>query len=123
VSGATIVVRANFDRKVASRGDANDPQPGRWNPGPVAHALALAHHIDRKIRSGELSNYAHAAEVLGVTRARVSQITGLLLLAPEIQEAILNLPLVTKGRDPISERDLRAIAMEVDWERQMNRWR
>jgi predicted XRE-type DNA-binding protein len=38
--------------------------------------LALAHWIERAIEDGRLSNYAHAAAVLGVTRARVSQIVG-----------------------------------------------
>jgi len=123
VNGATIVVRANFDRKPAGRGEAKDPQPGRRNPGPVAHVLALAHHIERKIRDGELRDYAHAAEALGVSRARVSQIAALTLLVPTIQEAILELPLVTKGRERISERELRPIVTEPDWTRQLAAWR
>ena len=120
MSGATIVVRASFERKPAGRGEAKKPQPGRRNPGPVAHVLALAHLIERKIRDGELRDYSHAAKVLGVTRARVSQITGTLLLAPTIQEAILN-PL--PGRDPITERQLREIVAEPLWEKQMRLWR
>jgi len=43
-----------------------------------ARQLALAHWIERKIEAGELRNYAHAAAVLGVSRARVSQIVGML---------------------------------------------
>jgi hypothetical protein len=121
VSGATIVVRANFDRKPAGRGEAKkDSKLGRRSPG-VAHLLALAHHIDRKIRDCELRDYAHAAEVLGMTRARVSQICGLTLLAPAIQEAILNMP--DGRRDPVTERQLREIVAEPHWDRQMRLWR
>ena len=88
----------------------------------VARTLALAHRIDGMIRVGELRNLADAARSIGVTRARMTQIMNLLLLAPEIQEAILNLPLVTNGRDPVSERQLRPIAAESDWVRQLELW-
>ncbi len=88
----------------------------------VSRMLALAHKIDAKIRAGELRDLADAASSMELTRARVTQITNLLLLAPEIQTAILELPLVTSGRDPISERQLRPIVAEADWQRQMELW-
>ena len=84
--------------------------------------LALAHGIDGMIRAGELRNLADAARAIGVTRARMTQIMNLLLLAPTIQEAILNLPLVTNGRNPVSERALRRIVSEPDWQRQQELW-
>ncbi len=84
--------------------------------------LALAHKIDAKIRTGEFLGLADAGRAIGVTRARISQITKLLLLAPEIQEAILNFPSVTNRRDPVSERALRRIVAEPDWNRQMEMW-
>ena len=89
----------------------------------VARLLAVAHKIDGMIRRGKLCGLADAARSLGLTRARVTQITNLLQLAPEIQEAILDLPLVTNGRDPISERQLRQIAAESDWSKQLSMWR
>jgi hypothetical protein len=42
----------------------------------------------------------------------------MLNLAPDIQEKILFLPKTTKGRDPIREKDLRAIVAEPYWHRQ-----
>ncbi len=84
--------------------------------------LALAHKIDGMVRAGELRDLADAARAIGVTRARITQITNLLLLAPEIQEAILDLPPVTNGRDPVSERTLRRIVAEPDWNRQLEIW-
>ena len=72
---------------------------------------------------GELPHHlADAARGLGLTRARVSQITNLQLLAPEIQEAILDLPLVTNGRDPVTERQLRKIVAEPIWGQQVATW-
>ena len=88
----------------------------------VARMLALAHNIDQRIRGGELRGLADAARVIGVTRARMTQIASLLLLAPEIQEAIVDLPPVKNGRDPVSERALRRIVAESDWNRQLELW-
>jgi hypothetical protein len=88
----------------------------------VARTLALAHKIDEMIRAGELRDLANAARTIGVTRARMTQIMNLLLLAPEIQEAILDLPPVTNGRDPVSERALRAIVAEPEWDKQLRLW-
>jgi hypothetical protein len=85
--------------------------------------LALAHKIDAMIRAGELRDLAEAARSIGVSRARMSQIMNLLLLSPEIQEAILNLPPVTNRRDPVSERALRAIVAEPEWTKQLQTWR
>ena len=88
----------------------------------VVKTLALAHRIDAMIATGKFKDYVEAARALGLTRARVAQITSLLLLAPAIQEAILDLPLVT-GRDPVTERQLRPIVAEPDWSTQMKMWR
>ncbi len=88
----------------------------------VARTLALAHRIDAMIRTGELRDLADAARALGLSRARVTQLSALLLLAPEIQEAIFDLPPVTNGHDPVSERLLRRIVAEPDWNRQLELW-
>ena len=80
-------------------------RPTHRDTGRIPRAtrmLALAHKIDGMIRTGELRDLADAARAIGVTRARMTQIANLLLLAPEIQEAILDLPPVTNGRDPVS---------------------
>jgi hypothetical protein len=89
----------------------------------VARLLALAHEIERRIRTGELDDLAHAARVLGLTRARVTQMVNLTLLAPEIQEEILTTLQVTVGRDAVTERMLRSIVAEPVWERQFVAWR
>ena len=39
----------------------------------------------------------------------------LLTLAPDIQEAILFLPPVEDGKDPIAERDLRRVVAKLEW--------
>jgi hypothetical protein len=44
-------------------------------------------------------------------------------LVSDIQEAILFLPPVERGRDPVILAELQAIAAEVDWTKQRKVWR
>ena len=89
----------------------------------VARLLALAHHLEEQVRSGAVKDYAELASILGVTRARITQILNLLLLAPDIQEEIFLLPPVSKGRAPVAEHNLRRVAVEADWTKQREEWR
>jgi hypothetical protein len=62
------------------------------------------------------------ARALGFTRARVTQIMDLLLLAADIQEEILHIE-VAPGAQPISERALRdGVLKSLDWIEQKRRW-
>ena len=77
--------------------------------------MALAIKLDGLIRSGEVTSQRDLAAIAHVTPARVTQVLNLLHLAPDIQEALLNLPPVTSGRDPITEREIRPIATLTRW--------
>jgi len=55
----------------------------------AARNLALAHHIERLIERGELRDYAHAAQRLGITRARMTQVMNLFLLPIAEQEDLI----------------------------------
>ena len=81
----------------------------------IAKLMALAIRYEGFVRDGVVADYAELARLGHVTRARMSQITSLLLLAPEIQEALLFLPRVTSGKDPLTERELRPIVATPDW--------
>ena len=65
--------------------------------------MALALRFDDLLRRGELKDLADIALLGHVCRARATQITNLLMLAPDIQEALLFLPAVEEGRDPVNE--------------------
>ncbi len=69
----------------------------------MARQLALAHALQRRVDAGEFADHASMARALGFTRARISQMMDLLLLAPVVQEEILFLE-VPPGEQPISER-------------------
>ena len=101
------------------------PAPPRLDSGRLPRVvlqLALAHEIDRRLRTGEIPDLATVARRASLTRARITQILGLLLLAPDIQEAILSLPPFTRGRDPLPERALRPLVAEPDWNAQRRLW-
>lgn len=90
-------------------------------PARVARMLGLAHHIQRAIEAGTVPDQAAVARRLGLTRARVTQFLDLVLLALDIQEAILVLEAVD-GVEPITERALRAIARSPAWVEQRLGW-
>jgi len=83
----------------------------------------LALRFDGLVRAGLIADYATLAELGHVSRARISQIMNLLVLAPDIQEALLFLPRTERGRDPIHLRQLQPLAAVLDWGQQRNLWR
>jgi hypothetical protein len=85
--------------------------------------MALAIHLDRMIRDGIAADRAELAKLGHVTRARLTQIMNLLCLAPDIQEELLFLPAVERGREAVTEKQLRPIAGMEDWKRQRRRWK
>lgn len=76
--------------------------------------MALAIRFEQLGHDGVVADYAELARLGRVTRARMTQIMNLLGLAPDIQEAILFLPAVERGKDFVMERELRAVVREVD---------
>ncbi len=88
----------------------------------IARLMALAIHFDRLIRKGRVTDQSELAQLAHVTQPRMTQLMNLCHLAPDIQEALLHLPPVVSGRAWITERDLRPIAAEVDWQAQRALW-
>ena len=89
----------------------------------VAKLMAVAIRFEGLVKDGVVADYAELASLGHVSRARMSQIMNLLSLAPDIQEAILFLEPVERGKDPITERDLRLIVAIADWKKQRRMWR
>ena len=123
----TIHRRVHFHtagrRKVLREGPPAPQKPHPPGRIPrIARLMALAIHLEHLVRSGHVQDYAAVAKLGHVTRARVTQITHLALLAPDIQEAILFLPRVHRGRDPIIERGLRPIVAAAGWQKQRQMW-
>jgi len=83
--------------------------------------LALTIRIENMIERGDLPDRASAALHFGFTRARITQLLGLTLLAPDIQEELL-FRNVENGVEQITERTLRSIDAEAFWSQQRELW-
>jgi len=75
----------------------------------VAELLRKALAWRALLESGQVANQAEIARREGVSRARVTQVMGLVRLAPEIQQRVLSLPDATR-RPAITEQTLRPIS-------------
>jgi hypothetical protein len=87
-----------------------DPKPPRVPKTPrVVELLRKAIEWHAFLESGEITSQADIARREGITRARVTQVMGLLRLAPEIQEQIQSMS-ASLHRPHITERALRPVA-------------
>ena len=105
-------------KKVVRRAKKAPEPPAQAHP--AVRTLIMAHRIEDMIRNGEAKTHADAARILGLSRARIAQITALLLLSPTIQEAVLNAP--PERLASLTVRQLSAIAAEPDWGAQAAQW-
>jgi len=79
----------------------------------VVDLLRKAIEWQALLESGKIANQTDIARREGITRARVTQVMGMLRLAPEIQEHVLSMP-DAASRPLISERMLRPIGTIKD---------
>ena len=113
--------QGRFKQKVLKEGRAPKEQPPASIPR-ISRLMALSIHMQELIDSGEVTDYAELARLTYVTRARITQIMNLSLLAPDIQEELLHLPPSAGGRDPIRDRMIRPITNVPDWRKQRRMW-
>ena len=108
-------ITARFDKAVPPASSTRAPARPRDPAGPscAARNLALAHHLEDLIERGLIADYTAAAQALGVSQPHLSNLMGLLLLAPDIQAAIL------LGEMEFGDKELRALARVADWDEQM----
>ena len=121
-------VTLEWNLELRARGRKKPPEAAPEAPPAgrlprITRLMALAVKFDGMLREGIVTGYTDLARLGLVTRARMTQVMGLLHLAPDIQEEILFLPKTMAGRDPISERSLRVITSMVRWDQQREAWR
>ena len=95
--------------------------PPREDLPRITKLLALAHRWNRLIEEGVVANNAEIASMMGLSRARVTQIMALLYLAPEIQEQILASP-PDPGLERLTERSVRVLTALPAWDDQRRLW-
>jgi hypothetical protein len=70
----------------------SEPVPRREEIPRVVRMLALAHRWHRLIDEGHVKDQAEIATLMGLTRARVTQIMNLRWLHPRLQEELIDGP-------------------------------
>jgi hypothetical protein len=108
-------------RKVMKPGEAESAEPLGRVPR-LSRLMALAIHMDSLVQQGVVADHAELAALAQVSRARLTQIMNLLLLAPDIQEEILFFAKNRGSRDTIAEPSVRHVTAIVDWKKQMIAW-
>ena len=90
------------------------------NEPKLRQYLVLAYQVQETLAEGKAKDLGQIAGWLGMTYTRLKQITNLLLLCPRIQEEML---LITTDKIlQITERKIRDIAKEIDWQKQTRAW-
>jgi hypothetical protein len=84
--------------------------------------MALAIRCDHLLRSGAIPDATALARLAHVTQPRITQILNLTLLAPDIQEALMDLPPHPTGKAGVKEKHLRQLCGQMDWQKQRRRW-
>jgi hypothetical protein len=120
-SGASIAAAAKASGIVRRRSAADGESAERLPR--ITRLLALALKFEELIRSGTVTNYAALAQVAQVSRSRITQMTALLSLAPDIQEEILFLPAAAARLLRISEPSLRRLTATLLWNQQREQWK
>lgn len=110
--------RREFELPNSSRGGARSGDVEGGRIPRVSRLMALAIKLEASGGSGLLRKQTEWARLGGISRARMSQILGLGNLSTAIQEQLLFLPKVTRGSDPVTEKNMRRIAQSIDWEEQ-----
>lgn len=112
--------RSHHGKVLARRGPTPPPAAA---PPRISKLMALAIHLDDLVARGQLPDYATAARLGQVSRARITQIVNLTLLAPDIQEELLFLPKTSREVGGLNTRHLQPLAREPDWQCQRARWK
>ena len=106
------VYRVRKGRRIVLSETPAPAPPPRARPLKVARLIALAHGLQARVDAGESA--ADVSRALGFSRARVSQLLALTLLAPDIQTGLLFMT-NDAGHDWITEHALRAVLAHVLW--------
>lgn len=108
------------------RGERSTPndEAGRSSACPriprITRLMALAIKFEDMVERGDVKDYADLARLGYVTRARMTQIMNLLMLAPDIQEQLLSSDDVPQC---LRERLVRGLCAQVWWTTQRQGWK
>jgi hypothetical protein len=110
-------------RIVEGAAQSDESKPALERIPRISRYMALAIHFEDLIRQGVVTDFADLARLGHVTRARITQIMNLRLLAPEIQEELLLGETKGDDRTPTQLKSLQFLASKCSWQSQRKLWR
>jgi hypothetical protein len=123
MNGSVRIIQRKVRLHISPRARKSPLDTKSGGPIPrITRLMALAVYFEQLLERGAARNYAELARRANLSRARVTQVMKLRLLAPDIQETLLSLPPTTDRHHRITERDLRPIVAQPDWRRQRLLW-
>lgn len=129
MTSLTVESEIHFHRRrrgalkiIQSGSDPEHSRPSGRIPR-ISRLMALAIRFDELISEGEVADYAELSRLGSVSRARITQIMNLLMLAPDIQESLLHLDRVTGKRKTVLLQELQQLAVLPDWRHQRQMWK
>ena len=117
-------LKVKFETAASKHGQKRiwSPKPSKTAHPPrtphIARLMALAIRLEHLIETSQIANQAEIARAAGLTRARVTQILNLAKLAPDIQQAVLELADHPSESTRLKEDDLRDYSQIHCWEKQ-----
>lgn len=117
----TVTRTVDFAVKSKRKSDRTAEEP-RGRVPRISKLMALAIRYDQMLSDGVVQSQTELAELLHVSQPRMTQIMNLLHLSPEIQEEILFFSEITTGMDQCTERDLRRVVAQRNWNDQVQHW-
>jgi hypothetical protein len=116
-------LKVKFETAASKHGQQCVRSPTPSKPGPpqtphVSRLMALAIRLEHLIEIGQIGDQAEIARAAGLTRARVTQILNLANLAPDIQQAVLELADHPSEGTRLKEADMRHYSQIHCWEKQ-----
>lgn len=128
-AGMSVQVEVTLPGRQRARQVPHQAQPTPVVPRPtpprmprITRLMALAIKFQDMVDRGEVHDYADLARLGYITRARATQIMNLTLLAPEIQEALIEPQSALSFARSATERELRLITRLAHWTEQRKAW-
>jgi hypothetical protein len=110
------VVRRKIGGVVRKPRSVKPVEPSRPLPR-ITRLMALAIYFDELIRTGQVESYADLAKIGRVSRARVTQIMGLLNLPPSVQDNLIS---GHCQRRFVTERSIRELLRTNPWKESLS---
>ena len=114
-NGCEDEIPLNFSRRQSAGRPKKTTAPAPPSIPRIVRLMALAIKFQDMVDRSEIRDYAEIARLGYVTRARLTQVMNLLLLASDIQERILD---NSYACSRITESDLRSVSRIIDWDAQ-----